>query len=124
MFCYAHLETLYRNRAWVIVDGGPLGTKTVETLRQRFQRDWPPEHFRMWSKADFEEYYPPRFAERVRSALSKPHDDKREAKRLLLKDVLAWCAGNEELARNEFSSSAAEVVDVLREVELKLFPSS
>ena len=121
MFLFAHLEPVYRNRAWVIVDGDQVGTELVAQLRRDF-RTWPPDHFRHWTRGQFELYYPSVFAERVQAVLAM--SDKRlqrDAKKDLLDQVLAWIEEDTERARAEFERSPARrYQDLWREIETEL----
>lgn len=122
LFLFAHLERVYVDRAWVIVDGDPSGKRVVEQLRSSY-KSWAPEHFRAWQETDFERYYPERFASRVEEVLNLPHDEKREAKKRLLREVKNWADSAEDEAMAEFATSAAEVIDVLKEIDRTLFSS-
>jgi predicted ATPase len=120
MFLFAYLEPIYRNRAWVIVDGDQPGREVVAKLRQDFG-SWPANHFRNWTKEQFELYYPPVFAGRVQDVLAiQNKQQRREAKKQLLDQVIAWIEQDAETARIEFKQSAAEVIEVLREIEAEL----
>ena len=120
MFLFAHLEPIYRNRAWVIVDGDQPGQDLVSKLRHHFA-SWPPHHFRHWEKGQFELYYPSIFAGKVQSVLAiSDARRRREAKKKLLDEVLAWIEADIENARAEFTQSAADVIDVLKEIETEL----
>jgi len=113
LFLYAHLEAQYSGRAWVVVDGDASGLKVAEELRKTY-KTWSPEHFHAWSETDFERYYPSRFADRVSEVLALPRDKKRDAKKILLDEVTAWCDSNEEEAKVQFHESAQEVVAYLK----------
>jgi hypothetical protein len=117
MFLYAHLEPVYRNRAWVIVDGDEPGVKLIEKLRNDF-KTWPPTNFQYWPKPAFESYYPSEFDVRVESVLAiSDRRKKQKAKSDLLQEVIAWIAKDEDRARQSFSNSAAEVVEILQAIE-------
>lgn len=119
LFLFAHLEPQYRGRAWVVVDGDDAGKEIVTNLQVKY-RSWPTEHFMTWSQANFEHYYPARFAKQVEDALGKTHDEKRTAKKRLLDEVKAWCDANPEEARTELEASAADIIRVLRGIERDL----
>ena len=120
MFLFAHLELIYRNRAWVIVDGDEIGRSTIEKLRRDFG-SWPADHFRHWTCDDFELYYPPRFGDRVREVLAISDRRKRkDAKKVLLDEVIAWIEEDEQSARDAFAESASDVIAVLKEIEAEL----
>jgi hypothetical protein len=121
LFLFAHLEPQYRQRAWVVVDGDEPGQKAVAQLQNDYKRTWQPEHFRTWAHGDFELYYPERFADEVAAVLALPHDAKPPAKKRLTRAVKKWCDENPDEAKLEFSVSAAEVIELLREIDAKLF---
>ncbi|MFN8584904.1 MAG: AAA family ATPase [Dehalococcoidia bacterium] len=121
LFTYAHLDSRYGGRAWVVVDGDEQGRSVIETLRGRFA-SWNQSYFRTWHNANFEEYFPPRFESRVRQAIEAAGSLKRGLKQHLFEDLLAWIGEDEELAKREFGTSAAEVIQVLREIEAQLRP--
>ncbi|MET7906526.1 hypothetical protein ABZS86_35785 [Streptomyces sp. NPDC005355] len=111
---------MYKHKAWVAVDGDDSGLAVVKSLREKF-KDWPSDRFEHWSEPCFEKYYPARFSKEVKEALSIQNKGKlREAKRLLLQQLLDWMADNTEEARREIESSAAEVIAYLRRVESQL----
>lgn len=114
------LNPLYRNRAWIIVDGDQEGVQLTERLRNEFPK-WASDHFRYWRKPAFEGYYPSEFSEAAKSVLTLTDRRKRkEEKEKLLLEVLAWIAEDEERARTSFLESAAEVVEVLQDIESQL----
>ncbi|MFC9031219.1 ATP-dependent nuclease [Streptomyces arboris] len=120
MLLFAHLEPMYRHRAWVVVDGDDSGLQVVNKLRGKF-RDWPADRFESWSEERFEEYYPEAFREGVIAAFAMQSKVAiREAKKELLEAVLDWIAENEERARAEFEKSAQEVISYLRSIETTL----
>lgn len=120
MFLYAHLEPLYHNRAWVVVDGDDEGINLVDRLKSEFA-SWSVDHFRHWNEPAFEYYYPPRFSEEVRAALAIPdRRKKKDAKAKLLLDVISWIEEDEDRARAQFEQSAAGVIDVLRSIQLQM----
>lgn len=118
MFLYAHLESQYQGKAWVIVDGDESGVRVVESLRDTYARTWSKDHFIALSAPDFERYYPPRFTDRADEVLAKPPGlARQEAKLALLNEVLSWIEADDRRAKAAFAVSAAEVVgylDVIR----------
>lgn len=115
---FTHLEERYRDRAWVLVDGDKTGKEIVDRLRKTYAGKWSPDRFRALAEEDFERYYPPAFADRADAALEEQDKSRRrERKRALLNEVLAWIAESPDEARDEFESSAAEIVAVLEEIE-------
>lgn len=117
LFLYAHLEEVYKERAWVIVDGDASGEAVVERLRQQFGGTWPSEHFRTLSQPHFEHYYPERFQTRVRDVLALPHGASRQTgKERLLYEVIDWIGNDESEAKAEFFQSASDVISVLKQI--------
>lgn len=125
LFLFLHLESIYKNRAWVIVDGEPSGQGIIESLKQKYAASgWSEDKFVNLSKHNFEEYYPPRFKQACAKALgTKDKQEKRRAKKQLLEEVLAWIALNKGQAKAEFEQSASEVICLLQVIEKTLFPS-
>ncbi|HYT43227.1 MAG TPA: hypothetical protein VEP90_12890, partial [Methylomirabilota bacterium] len=122
LFLFLHLESMYKNRAWVIVDGDPSGQKTISDLKQKYTASgWNEDTFINFSKHNFEEYYPERFGDARALALGmQDKQAKRVAKKQLLEEVLAWIASNETQAKAEFEKSAGEVIAILRKIETKI----
>lgn len=122
LFLFTHLEPMYKNRAWVLVDGDGVGKAAVATLKAAYTPSgWKEENFRSFSKTDFELYYPPQFLREARSAISiQGREEKRKAKAELLKKVLKWVEEDEKRAKKEFQESASEVIEILSEIESKI----
>jgi hypothetical protein len=113
MFLFAHLEPVYRNRAWVIVDGDPEGVDLVRRLQEDFT-GWPSSRFQHWGHEAFERYYPAEFAERVEQVLAiTDHRKRKDAKKELVDEVIVWINADEKRARQEFETSAVDVIQVL-----------
>lgn len=119
LFLFTHLTPSYRNRAWVVVDSGARGIEVVAELSRRYvPGGWTPNHFRVLGRQDFEQYYPPAFAADAAAALAiKDKRQRHAAKTSLLYGVLEWIAADRNRAIEEFSKSAQEIVDLLREIE-------
>ena len=82
---------------------------------------WPADHFRHWTRDDFELYYPAKFGDRVQEVFAIPDKRKRKAeKKTLLDEVIAWIEGDEQIARDAFAESASDVIAVLKEIEAEL----
>src|SRR5262249_945639 len=119
-FLFTHLQPRYQNRAWVVADGDESGIRAIEKLIEKYAT-WPANHFRTWSEADFENYYPAAFAAAISNALSKGRREKRAAKKALLNEVKNYCDGDPDAAKQAFADSAAEVISFLQEIERSLF---
>jgi hypothetical protein len=86
---FTHLEPVYRDRAWVLIDGDERGVDIIQQLRETYGPTWQEQQFRTLSKHNFEEYYPERYGREVAATLAiADKREKRVAKRALLEDVL------------------------------------
>ena len=127
LFVYAHLTPVYKNRAWVVVDGDDEGKKVIQELKEEYtmeQGGWHESNFINLIEPNFEKYYPERFKTQVNTVLSLPHEAKPAAKRSLLQTVLNFIENDREVAKAEFAQSADEVINVLRAIEESLFPAN
>ncbi|MCK5114057.1 MAG: AAA family ATPase [Phycisphaerae bacterium] len=120
LFIFLHLEPTYKGKAWVVVDGGDKEKEVIDELKADYH-NWPSEHFRQFSKHDFEEYYPEQFRKEIGhiQALSEKQE-RRDAKKKLLKKIVTWIDSDPETAQAAFKKSAAEVITILQEIEAKL----
>lgn len=116
MLVFAHLEQMYKYRAWVLVDGDESGKQVVEKLRTMFTT-WPEDNFTCWEEAEFESYYPSRFHSRVIDIRKTTGEQRQEMKKALLQDVLDWIDADPETARSEFEISATDVIAHLKRIE-------
>lgn len=125
LFLYAHLAPVYQNRAWVYVDGDDKGREVLKKFQESpYREKWGDDHFRMFKKPAFEHYYPATFVEQVPHVLSmQDKKDRRQAKRDLLQEVVTWLKEDRERARQALEESAAEVIEVLQEIERTLINS-
>ncbi|MBI5893323.1 MAG: AAA family ATPase [Deltaproteobacteria bacterium] len=120
LFVFIHTSLAYKDRAWVLVDGGKEGKDVIQRFKDTF-KSWDESHFVPLSKEDFEEYYPARFNEDTSKVLIIPDKaKKRKAKEELLNQVLAWISSNKEAAKSEFKESAAEVISFLSSINKTL----
>ncbi|MEZ5102471.1 MAG: AAA family ATPase [Thermoleophilia bacterium] len=121
LFLFAHLEPWYRRRAWVVVDGDKTGLDVVSRLHERFRDGWGSGHFRAFSQAAFERYYPLRFADEIEEVLQiEDKANRRQAKESLLHRVVAWCDENPSEAKVAFEASAKDVIEILGEIFVAL----
>lgn len=118
---FTHLETRYRNRAWVLIDGGEEGEQIVAALRRAYGDVWQPEQFRTFQERYFEKYYPALFQDRAEQALKEGDlQQRRELKKALLREVRDWIQEDPSQAKAAFEESAAEVIRLLQEIENRL----
>lgn len=120
LFVFLHLQEMYKNRVWVIIDGGDSEKKILDDLSKTYiSSDWSANQFRQLSYHNFEEYYPQRFASQIEVAIGETDKRRRiELKKALLEDVITFCAEDVEMAKSEFLTSAAEVIEVLKEMKI------
>ncbi len=128
LFLYAHLARTYRNKAWVVVDNGKRGHEVIKALKEKYIKgkpdSWREEQFHIFSKDDFEEYYPEAFQDKAKHILQKPDGQHKQAeKTALLSEVLKYIQEDQQRARDEFEQSAGEVILLLRSIEIILCPS-
>jgi len=122
LFVFLYLEPVYRNRAWVLVDGGETEKSVICKLKEQYKGSgWSDDRFRQLQHHDFEEYYPDRFAGAAREVIKlSDKSARREAKKKLLQEVETWIAGNHNDAKKAFAKSAAEIVCILTEIQTAL----
>jgi hypothetical protein len=121
LFLFTHLEALYHNRAFVLVDGDRDGRSVVERLKQRFTT-WDPECFSTLNADDFEYYYPILFRDRADGVLHiGDQQEQRREKERLLKEVIEWIESDRDRAMQAFGESAAEVINKLMQIDAALF---
>lgn len=118
LFVFLHLEPTYKNKVWVIVDGGSDESKIIETLKNTYTKNgWNEDNFSQFSEHDFERYYPERFKDRVDLILSETDKQiKRNTKKALLEEVKQWILSDENAAKEEFRKSAEPVINKLKEI--------
>ena len=117
---YSHLQKAYKDKTWVLVDGDVGGRRAVEQLRQSYPT-WPEGRFQAFEHEQFERYYPRAFSDAVNKTLSiGDRQEKREAKRALLKEVSAWLREDLGRAKQALEESAADVIHRLRAIEAEL----
>lgn len=118
MFLFAHLEPMYRHRAWVILDGDERSLEILDKLRADFS-GWPHGRFRHWEREAIEYYYPRQYAARYANEISAIKDDRKRqhAKQELFKELMNWIEEDPDRAREQFKQSAKDMIAVLRDIE-------
>lgn len=113
LFLFAHLSPVYKTRCWVRADSDLSGREEIDKLRKSFPT--LEKVFGNYSKECFEYYYPAHFASEVTRVLAvQDKRTRRDEKAKLLKSVLDWARDNPSQAKEQFSVSAAEVIDDLK----------
>ena len=117
LFVFLHLEPIYQNLAWVIIDAGVDEKKVIDNLKERYiPSGWKEENFLQFKEHDFEKYYPHEFKLKVDAALAKDKKYIRESKKELLDDVEKWIKENPNSAREAFQQSASNVIEILKSI--------
>jgi hypothetical protein len=124
LFLFVHLEAIYKNSAWVIIDAGVEEKVIVDKLKEKFS-SWDSSHFKQFSQHDFESYYPNEFKQNLQEKIDEiskitNKQEKRKQKKAILDDVLIWIKEDEGRAKNAFENSASEVIGILKEIDSSL----
>lgn len=118
LFVFLHLQPTYKNRVWVVVDGGDREKEIIDKLREIYMHSgWNKKQFIQLSEHDFEKYYPKTFQEKVDELLAiNDKQAKRMKKKTLLEELESWIKEDEERAKKAFANSASDVIDILRNI--------
>lgn len=121
LFVFLHLEPTYKNKVWVMIDGGIKEKVIIDQLKEKYlSSGWNENNFSQFSEHDFEKYYPERFSKQVEEILAiTDKKDKRNQKKILLDEVKAWCE-SATTAKDEFKETAAEVIEKLKQIAKEL----
>jgi hypothetical protein len=125
LFVFLHLQPVYKNLAWVVIDAGDEEEKIMNDLKNRYTPSgWNKENFLQFSEHDFEQYYPAQFKSQVDNILQTSDKQKgRKMKNDLLEEVENWIKENEGGAKEAFKESASNVIEVLLKIKSILFES-
>ncbi|MES2726028.1 MAG: AAA family ATPase [Bacteroidota bacterium] len=116
LFVFLHLEPSYKNKVWVLIDGGNEEKKIIDKMKETYIKSgWNESSFGQFDEHDFERYYPKEFQLQVDEILTiEDRQTRRNRKRELLEEVKNWIGNNEEEAKEKFKESAKEVIDKLK----------
>jgi hypothetical protein len=119
LFVFLHLQPVYKNLAWVVIDAGDEEEKIINDLKDLYTRSgWNKENFLQFSEHDFEQYYPDRFKSKVNNILQTIDKQKRrKMKNELLEEVEHWIKENDGDAKEAFKESASNVIEVLLQIK-------
>jgi AAA15 family ATPase/GTPase len=122
LFVFLHLQPIYKNLAWVVVDGGNEEAKIIEKLKNKYTRSgWNKNNFLQFSEHDFERYYPAEFQPQVDKILQMPGGQHRQqSKKALLDQVMNWMDEKPEEAKIELQESASKVIEILKQIKYSL----
>ena len=122
LFVFLHLQPSYKNKVWVLIDGGENESKIITELKEVYKKSgWEESQFMQLKHHEFEKYYPQIFEKDVNRIFSLGDKDaQRKEKAKLLKLVTKWIIEDESGAKQSFATSAIEVIEILKEIESKL----
>lgn len=117
---FTHLQPAYSGRTWIRVDNDKRGQSIVERLRTKFH-DWPDDRIQPLEHGQFERYYPYVFHTKVDAALAVTgRDEKRQAKRELLSEVMRWLDDDVSRGRAAMAETAKSLIADLKRIEAQL----
>jgi polyribonucleotide nucleotidyltransferase len=122
LFVFLHLEPIYKNKVWVILDAGAEEETIINQLKGLYKKSgWKDSNFGQFTNHDFEKYYPSIFNEKVEATLKiADKKTKRNAKKALLDEVIEWIKQDEKTAKDLFKESAKEVIEKLKSINQEL----
>ncbi|MBW4487573.1 MAG: AAA family ATPase [Trichocoleus desertorum ATA4-8-CV12] len=121
LFVFLHLQPIYKNLVWVIIDGGSKEKEVIEDLKNQYvSSGWQEDHFLQFQQHDFELYYPQEFQPKVGQVFQSDKKPQRSLKKNLFDEVETWINENPEAAKTAFVTSAAEVISILKQIEVNL----
>lgn len=120
LFVYVYLQSVYKNKAWIILDGDPNSMEHINELKNKF-KTWNPEQFKNFSKHDFENYYPQIFqTEFIKINDIQVEKTRFEEKGKFTRKVVDWIKEDQNRAKKQFEVSAKEVILILQNIENSL----
>ena len=121
IFVFLHLQEIYKNRVWIVIDSGHQEKKILDEIYSRYKNHgWEQENFIQLGNHDFEQYYPKRFSVCVDEIIKETDGaKKRYLKHVLLDKVIKFSQEDARNARSEFKESASEVLMVLNNMRLQ-----
>lgn len=122
LFVFLHLEPTYKNKVWVYIDAGKEEKEIISEIQSRYTKSgWNESNFGQFLEHDFENYYPDRFKTDAQEILKITDKQKKRAEKAkLLEKVKAWILENDTIAKEEFTKSAVEVINVLKDIEKQI----
>lgn len=119
LFVFLHLEPIYKNKAWVVLDNGKFEKEVIDKMKEYYlKHGWNESNFIQFTQHNFEKYYPITFQQRVDEVLSiVEKNEKREQKKQLLEELKIWITENKEKAKKELAISANEIIVLLKTID-------
>jgi len=127
-FLFLHLQEIYKNKVWVLIDAGTNEAKIIDELRDKY-KSWEPEHFNQLKKHDFEEYYPEALKNEFEKSIKilnntkKDKSIKRKKKKELLEKLEVWFKEDETRAKKWITESLSEILVLLESIKKKIICS-
>lgn len=122
LFVFLHLEPTYKNKVWVLIDGGDEELKIISKMKDKYVKaGWRETNFSQFEQHNFESYYPVDFKGKVEE-ITKISDKqkRRQAKKDLLEEVKQWIAEDEPSAKEKFKESAREIIEKLKQINKEI----
>jgi AAA15 family ATPase/GTPase len=124
LFLFVHLQSIYQDLAWVIIDEGVEEKAIIDRLKEKF-KGWNPDCFRQFSQHDFEFYYPKEFMTNLHEEIERIQQindkkTKRNQKKNLLDKFVEWIKEDNDRAKSALEVSASSVINILKEIETSL----
>jgi AAA15 family ATPase/GTPase len=115
LFVFIHLQPTYKNRAWVLIDGGEDERVIIDRMKDNYSKSgWNPSNFSQLTKHNFEDYYPDYFKLDVENLSKVAPKDKKGKKEELIAKVVNWIKVTDiSIVKSEFKKSAIEVINYL-----------
>ena len=121
---FVHLQPVYEGNMWIRADGDAAGKNAVAQIKAKFP-EYDEEILSTFGKAQFEEYYPEKFAEKVSEVLQIADKKvRRNSKANLLREVLDWTSSEPAEARKSWETSAQEPIALLKSISSKIAKNS
>ena len=117
---FIHLQPAYDGNIWIRTDGDSAGLSVVAEIKVKFPQ-FDDTALAAFSKSQFEEFYPAKFSVKVAEVLQiADKNSKKQAKAVLLRQVLDWTISAPIEALKAWQISAHEPISLLKSISAKL----
>lgn len=120
LITFVHLQPVYEGRIWVRADGDEAGVRVITKMQGVFP-NLGADALAYFEQPQFEHYYPVKFADAIVQTLAVTDKrQRRDAKAVLLNQVVEWTSNNADEAKVAWADSAVEVIKMLKAVAKKI----